>query len=343
MDFGPGTMGIVQFPAFSKYSISPKLFFLSPATIKNFDLILIHSLYSFPAFAGGTLARLYHKPYLIIPHGALEPVLRAKNRIIKDIYHFIYANKMLSKADSIIFNHEYDRKESNIDNLKARSVIIPLGFNNIAFIGQKKKGEFRRKFLSGYQGPLVLFLGRLNLKKGVDLLIDAFAKVMIKNQDCLLVLVGNADPSSYQEQVKTWIHNNKLEDNVILTGPLYGEDKINAYSDADIFVMPSLSENFGYTLFEAMASRIPVIVSDTVSYSQEVSNSKAGIVIRRNSEDFALAILQLLSNKDMRISMGENGRRLTQNYSWDAFGKKFDRLARAILSHNPLPDDLDPK
>jgi glycosyltransferase involved in cell wall biosynthesis len=156
-------------------------------------------------------------------------------------------------------------------------------------------------------------------------------------------MVGNADPASYQDQIKKWILINKLDDKVILTGPLYNEDKINAYSDADIFVMPSLSENFGYTLFEAMASRIPVIVSESVSYSQEVSNSKAGIVIRRNSEDLALAILQLIGNQEMRTIMGENGYRLAQSYSWNTFGNRFDRLMRAIMSHDPLPGELNPK
>ena len=343
MDYGPGTFGIVQFPSFSKYSISPKLFCLSSNDIKSFDLIIIHSLYSFPVFVGATLALLYHKPYIIIPHGALEPILRIKSRTIKNIYHFIFADWMLSKADTIIFNHEYDRKESIFNALKAHSVIIPLGFDNTKYIEQQKKGEFRRKYLSGYQGPFVLFLGRLNFKKGLDLLIDAFEKVITKNPDCLLVMVGNADPASYQDQIKKWILINKLDDKVILTGPLYNEDKINAYSDADIFVMPSLSENFGYTLFEAMASRIPVIVSESVSYSQEVSNSKAGIVIRRNSEDLALAILQLIGNQEMRTIMGENGYRLAQSYSWNTFGNRFDRLLRAIMSHDPLPGELNPQ
>ena len=121
-------------------------------------------------------------------------------------------------------------------------------------------------------------------------------------------------------------------DRTIFTGMLTGKDKLAALSSADIFVLPSYSEGFSIAVLEAMAARLPVVISEGCNFP-EVSEHDAGFVVEANEKPVAEAISALLSNSDLRARMGENGRKLvSERYTWQAAASKIADLYRTLVA-----------
>jgi glycosyltransferase involved in cell wall biosynthesis len=331
---------VKSFPAFSKWSFSPAMINQTASYARRADIVLLQSLYSFPVLLGYLLSQRYRKPYCLWPHGALAPFLWHKSVSRKRIYEKLVARHILNQAAAIVFSSEGEREEVQFLRLKAPSVIIPHGFDTRPYEHLPERGAFRADFLQGHTGPVVLFLSRLNIKKGLDVLVRSFAQLIKRVPDARLAIVGNSDPISFQQRIQTWLREYGVTKSAVLTGPLYGLAKLQAFADADIFVLPSYEENFGSVIFEAMASRIPVVISDTLNYASEVEGYEAGLVVRRDSQEFALASLKLLTDAALRQRMGRNGLQLARAYSWETCGEKIERRIQCILEGKSLPADL---
>jgi glycosyltransferase involved in cell wall biosynthesis len=186
----------------------------------------------------------------------------------------------------------------------------------------------------------VVFLGRLNAKKGIDLLVRAMALLTGQNREIHLALAGPPDPPLFERQVRSWIAANHLETKITLTGAAGPNEKRLLLADADVFVMPSHAENFGFGVFEAMASRVPVVVSNSLNYANEIATCEAGFSVERSPEALAQAIGSLLENRELCGKMGANGVQMARRYSWEEAGAKIERVVQSILRRQPLPADL---
>ena len=115
---------------------------------------------------------------------------------------------------------------------------------------------------------------------------EAMAYVSTKVPNVRLAIVGGGDPPNFIDQVRICLKYFGIADRAVLTGPLIGRKKLEAFADADIFVLPSHAENFAFAMFEAMASRIPVVISSTLNFAHEVERYSAGLVVKRDSSSF---------------------------------------------------------
>ena len=337
---GAGVFDIVTFPAYGRWAFAPAMLWALRRHVADADFISLHSLYSFPIFVGYLLARIYHKPYGLWPHGVLAPFQRCVSAGKKRIYDWIIARRILNEASVLFYSATGERDEARPLRLEPPSVIIPHGINVKEYLQLPPRGDFRTKFLLGYQGPLVLFLSRLNAKKGLDILAQAFAIVLEKMPEVRLAIVGGADPPEFESRVKSWLRECGINGQAIMPGFLKNQEKLQAFADADVFVFPSEAENFGFAMFEAMASRIPVVVSDKLDYAAEVRRYEAGLVARRDPQEFGKAMVRLLGDPDLRKHMGENGLKLAQLYSWENCGEKIERVIQCVLKGKSLPTDL---
>jgi glycosyltransferase involved in cell wall biosynthesis len=286
------------------------------------------------------LARLYRKPYGLWPHGVLLPVQRRISVGRKKIYDWLIARRILNQASVLLFASLGEREEAYGLGLIPPSVVIPHGFDAREFERLPARGRFRAKYLKNHSGPLVLYLSRLNAKKGLDILVKAFALVINQMPNARLAIAGSGDPHSFESDVKGWLHEHNVENCTVMPGLLLGEERLQAFADADVFVFPSQAENFGFAMFEAMASRVSVVVSDTLDYAAEVQRYKAGLAVRRDPREFATAIIKLLGDADLRQRMGKNGLQLAQAYSWETCGEKIERTIKCVLNGQPLPVEL---
>ncbi len=273
----------------------------------------ITAIWNFPVSAGAYLSRKFKIPYIISPIGTLDPnVIKIKSYFIKKFYYNLISKRDIKGASTIHYTTEYEReKTQEYWGIKNQGFIIPRGieihkfeksderiFNKIPFLRNKK---------------YVLFLSRINWKKGLDILIPAFYEILKDFKDIYLVITG-PDNEGYGEKVKKWVNDYGIDKNVIFTGPLYGEEKILILKNAEIFVLPSYSENFGMAVVEAMASGVPVLISDKVGIYKEVEKYNAGIITQTKMESVCKGIKILLENKDLRSQISESAKKLVKDH-----------------------------
>jgi len=181
---------------------------------------------------------------------------------------------------------------------------------------------------------VVLFLSRLDPKKGLDLLLPAFARVRAHHPEAVLVIAGDGDPA-FVDDLKQQAHQLGLDSGVIWAGFLQGEKKRAAFADADIFVLPSYSENFGVAVVEAMGAGLPVIVSDQIGIHCEVARANAGLVVECAVESLESALTAALGDAPLRAKMGANAATLAKQFSPEIVAQQLnDAYARIRGNHD---------
>jgi glycosyltransferase involved in cell wall biosynthesis len=323
--------GSVQYaPLLVSYSVAKWL----RRHIGEFDIVNIHGLYRFPNTLATYLARRRGVPYILVPHGSLDPYLYARsttNRLrLKRMYERAFVIPNLQKADALQYTAEEERERTSFLNLKAPSFVIPNGLGWEPYRNLPARGLLRERLGIG-DAPVVLFLGRLHVKKGFDLLIPAFDEVRKRIGNAQLVIVG-PENDDHGQDVRAWVTERNLDSAVHFVGPLVGDDVVKAYVDADVFALPSYTENFGMTVVEAMACGLPVVISDQVNIHHEITAATAGLVTQCDVGQVADALHSLLLDVDLRRTMGDNGRRLVQErYAWPAIVDALTKEYEAVI------------
>jgi len=292
-------------------------FFRALPQLKDADLVHIHMLYRFPQAAAGWFCRRHGIPYCVQPHGALEPILfhKRERRIAKRLYETAVEKRNLGRANGLIYTAQGEKDAVDFLHLASPAFIVPLGLHLSQF--DREAGGFRAG--RGLQTrELIVWMGRLVPVKGLDVLIAAFAALARERPQAVLVLVG-PDTENYAATLHGLIVELGLApDRVIFTGMLQGPDKLAVLNEADLFVLPSLTENFALAALEAMAMGCPVIVSTGVKIAPEITAAGAGLVVAPEAGELRAAMRRLLDDGQARADMGQGARRLALRYDWPA-------------------------
>jgi glycosyltransferase involved in cell wall biosynthesis len=288
-------------------------------SIKRFDIVHIHGLYRFPVTYAAWQARRARVPYLIRPHGSLDPFLCKQSRynlFLKRVYERLFDIPNLNHAAAIHYTAQKEAQLTTFLGLRAKPVVVPNGIDWGSYKELPLRGAFRGSLGLSAQTPLVLFLGRINFKKGLDLLVPAFSRVVEQYPGARLAIVG-PDNEGYGRKVRQWCEEYGIMNKVFFVDYLGPEEVKQAYVDGEVFVLPSYTENFGMTVVEAMACGCPVVISDQVNIWREVQQEKAGLVVQLDPSKIASVICRVLSDKDAAGEMGRRGRvAARRRYSW---------------------------
>ena len=280
--------------------------------INNFDVVHIISLWNYPTTIAAHYCQKHNKPYIISPRGIFYPYTMAKKAWKKWLYYNLFIKNNLRSANSVHYTTKDEARQCHAFlRLKNRHIVIPNGIDMREFAVLPPKDELAELFPVLRNKKVILFLGRINWKKGLDILIKAFARISRENKDTHLLIVGN-DEGDYRKKVEGWIRECGIPDKVTFTGELSGVDRLRAYSGSDIFVLPSYSENFGMTVVEAMACGLPIVISDKVGVYEEVREGKAGIVVKTDTDSVYRGIAELLGNASAMKTCAENGKKLAK-------------------------------
>ena len=281
--------------------------------VTKFDIVHIHYVFLYPTFIAAYWCRKFKVPYILNPFGALDPdMIKLKGCIKKMFYIKLFEQKNIKNA-SVIHVHSALEKERFLSmGFRVPIVVIPPGISLLEIEDQTRRKKLEKQYPRLKNKRVILFLSRIHFKKGLDLLGMAFKKVIEKKKDVCLVIAGSGE-KDYVRKVKHFYKKLNITKNVIFTNMLLGKDKLSAFYDSDIFILPSYGENFGLAVLEAMACKLPVVITNRVGLYPDIEEYKAGIVTGCDQEEIAQAILDLLDKKDLRKSMGENGRRLVEN------------------------------
>lgn len=289
--------------------------------VSRYDIVHVHGLYRFPSTYAARQARRQGVPYVITPHGALDPYLYVRSSSgklrFKRLYERWFDLPNLHAAGAIHYTAEDERERAAFLKLRAPSFVVPNGLDWDRYRELPARGALRARWGLG-EAPLVLFLGRLHFKKGLDLLIPAFDALRQRVPGVQMVIAG-PENDDYGQRVRGWVRERGLDAAVHFVGPLHGADVPQAYVDADVFALPSYTENFGMTVIEALACSVPVVISDQVNIHAEVSGAGAGLVTRCEAGEVAQALETLLVDADRRRAMGEAGRQMVKaRFTWPA-------------------------
>ena len=301
--------------------------------ISEQDVVHIHSLYFFPSTVAAHHCRRAGVPYLVRPHGTLDPYHFRHHRGRKWIYERLIEWRNLNRAAAIHFTTLEERELTRPLGLTAPGVVVAPGVHPERYVGDDRAGRaFREEWAEVGDRRIVLFFGRLTAKKGLDVLAQAFGRLARQRSDVHLVVAG-PDNDGYGQVVRRWLEAEGVLDRSTFTGMLLGSRKLAALRAADVFALPSHTENFGVAVVEAMACGLPVVISDQVNIWQEVRSAGAGVVVSRDAGQVARALADLLDDQDVRAAMGRRARGLvTEKFSWASAGARMVEVYRAIVA-----------
>jgi glycosyltransferase involved in cell wall biosynthesis len=289
--------------------------------VSKFDLVHIHALFSYPTLPAAFWAMRRHVPYIVRPLGTLnEWGMRNRRPWLKTLSFRLLESRILKNAALVHYTSEQERAEAQLLQETPCSAVIP---NSIADAPDDTRvGRFLDHFPDLRGRRVVLFLSRFDEKKGLDLLLRAFAEVAKELPDSSLVLAGQGD-DRFVNWLKAEARSLRIDSKIVWPGFLREDEKFGAFADADVFVLPSYSENFGIAVAEAMAAGLPVIVSNQVAIHNDVAKAEAGLVVPCEAGPLARALLHLLNNPAARRSMGDNGKAFARsNYSEAAIARQ---------------------
>jgi glycosyltransferase involved in cell wall biosynthesis len=303
--------------------------------IKGVDLVHVHNLYLFHDLVSMRYCRIYGVPYLIQPHGTLDPFIYRRHRARKRFMEWGFQNRDIREAAAILFTTAEEQELAAPFTFGTPGVVVPLGINLDEFAVLPEPGSFRRRYPEIGDKQIILFFGRISFKKGLDILAKAFGAVAPRREDVHLVIAG-PDNEGWGAQVRTWFSKEGVLDRTTFTGMLLGADKLAVLRDASIFVLSSYSENFGLAVIEAMAAGLPVIISDKVNIWREVQEGEAGRVVPCESGALAERILELLDNPELAKQMGQQGRSLVQEqFQWPRIARRLAEVYGRIIDEHP--------
>ncbi|GAB4403105.1 MAG: glycosyltransferase [Anaerolineales bacterium] len=273
-------------------------------------------------------------PLVVQPHGAMPIIVNSF--FVKRMYDLLWGKRELARAQAFIALQESEREQILAHGIPpTRIAVIPNGLDSQTRPLNVQPGFFRRRYNIPDATKLILFLGRINRKKGLDLLIEAFAR--LKNLDAILVIAGPDD--GQLTEVKMLIARNNLHRRVILTGLLHGSDVLSAYRDADLFVLPCRTDTFPTTIMEACMMSVPMVVTEGVEIAPLLKN-RAAEVVPFDASMFAAAMQQVLSDTDLCEKYRAGCADLMHNvFSLTAAVDRLERLYRGLLA-GIAPADL---
>jgi glycosyltransferase involved in cell wall biosynthesis len=325
------------------YKFSPPLARALRYAVPSFDVAHIYSLYGFPTAAAAHYCRKYGVPYLVHPHGSLDPFLRKHHALRKALYSRCFLPAIIGGAAAVMFNSAEELKVSreapelaHLDDPAGNgpsSVIVDVGVEQMFFDGSTAavRHELREKYPEWQRRRLVTYFGRLNFKKGLDILVAAFCAVAREQKDIHLVLAG-PDGDGYSEKIRGWLHAAGMLERATFTGNLAGQERVALLQESEVMMLTSYTENFGQAVAEAMAAGVAVIISDRVNIWPEVAQAQAGLVVPCDAAAAATALRKMLCDSVRAQEMGQRGRQLAAaRFTWSAVGRQILRVYAQML------------
>ncbi len=329
-----GGVKIFYFPMrrMFNYKLSIPLARALKEKLESFDIVHIHSLFQFPTTIASYYCRVYNKPYIITPHGHLDPFNFRKKPWLKNIYLNLCDLRNINSARVIHFTSEWERRSAINKFSKVPSVVIPIGINLEDYRKLPEPGAFRDKYPLLKDKKIILFFGRIHPKKGLDILAKAFIALSKERDDVYLVIAG-PDSENYSSKIKAWLEREGVLARTVFTGMLSGDDKLALFKDSDVFVLSSYTENFALAVVEAMAIGLPVVISNKVNIAPEIKEARAGLVIDPDPGQLFAALKKILQYGRLKEELVNNAKGLVESrFIWEKNVRVLVDLYRSITN-----------
>jgi glycosyltransferase involved in cell wall biosynthesis len=305
---------------------SPQMKKALAQAVPGFDVVHLHAVYLWPLWTAARIAERSGIPYIVSPRGMLvRDLVRKKSALPKWAWIKFIERHTLASAKAV---HVTTRKE--LDEIRQFDFDLPPALVIPNGVEGPGTGLSDGRVIRGNGQEYALFLGRINWKKGLDRLIQAWGHV----PKLRLVIAGN-DEESYQKEMEQLTESVGVANRIQFVGMVEGDAKWDLLRHAEFFVLPSYSENFGVAVLEAMLMACPVVVTPEVGLADAVAESGAGLVTAGDPVSLAATIGELLSNTERRREMGIRGRRVAStSYCWEDLARQMvSGYERIVAEH----------
>jgi glycosyltransferase involved in cell wall biosynthesis len=308
----------------------------------RFDAFVINGLWQYHSYAAWQVLRRAARPYVAFPHGMLGPYFKRRypmKHLKKAVYWPWAEYRVLRDASAVLFTCEQERLHARktFSPYRVRDKVVTLGTLGPERDVQEFQSSFFEKFPELQGKKLATFVGRIHPVKGCDTLLRAFAATLHADETWRLVMVG-PDSVSWQSELQELARSLGIQQKVIWLGTQMGKDKWSVIGSSDVLVLPSHHENFSFVVVEAMACRVPVLISDQVNIWREVEQHGAGMVESDSLEGTKNLFRRWASLPEgERETMRGNAKRCFENkFALRIAGDKFIEVLRAIEERAPM-------
>jgi glycosyltransferase involved in cell wall biosynthesis len=269
-------------PGRGTYAYSPRAVPWLRDNVSRFDLVLVNGVWNYNTLATHRALAGTDIPWAIFTHGMMDPYFKRQfplKHIKKSVYWHTRLSRVFRDATALLFTTEEERllARQSFSRYRVREMVVPYGtFGPTLDLAQARE-EFLAKFPAQRGRRLAICLSRIHPKKATDILIQAFAATLAKDQDWHLVIAG-PDQVGWQRDLEALANTLSITGRITFTGKLEGALKWGAFAASELFVLPSHQENFGIVVAEALACGLPVVLSDKINIWREVLRHQAGLV-----------------------------------------------------------------
>lgn len=297
------------------------------AVLPDVDVLHVHEFRTVENLLASPTAQSLNKPIVLSPHGTLA--LGAGRSRLKAGWDRLFSRRMARRVDHVIALTEIELDDAKTfwqalgqPQLPTFSV-IPNGIHLRHFADLPDDADFRRRYDLG-EMPTVLFMGRLQRRKGLDVLIQAFQQANVEHSRLLIAGPDEGMMKAIQALAAG-------DERIAVAGYLSGEERRRALAAGDVFALPAVGEGLSMAALEAMAAEMPVILSPGCNMN-EVEAAGAGYVAAASADAFAVKLRLLLADSDRRARMGKAARQLiAQKYTWDTIAIQLESVYGGLL------------
>lgn len=314
------------------YTISLPLQRWLTQSVRNYDLIHIHGLFSHANTAAARAARHAGVPYIIRPYGVLNRYGVTQRRPwLKKLSLRWIEGPLLRGAAAVHFTHQEEANQASLHGIPLRSVIIPIGLEPIDLPLPEDQSP-----------PTILYLSRLNPVKNLESLLHAWSQLASRFPEWRLLIAGDGSPD-YAAQLESLAASLHLGNQVEWLAHVGGSQKAQLLANASIFVLPSFSENFGIAAAEALLAGKACILTPGVAIASDAATRKAAIIAGPDENSLASALESLITQPDLRKNLSEQAHLYANdNLSTKRMAAQLIALYQQILNNSQSAGKITP-
>lgn len=310
-------------PSFSKKEIAKYL------ADEKFELIQIQSMWDLPYHKVMVEARRLGVPYIVTPRGMLEPWSLSQKKWKKKLAWWLYQRHDVQKSACVFTTAKMEAEHVRKLGITTCKAVIPNGIETDAYPCKTSFEGVKKQ---------VLFLGRIHVKKGIELLFEAWKRLHSDYADWQLLVVGNGD-AKYIHRLENRVESLGLKDSIKILPPVFGEAKIKVYQESALFCLPSFSENFGMVIAEAMSCGTPVITTTNCPW-EILNETNTGWCIDLSVDNLECALREALTMSAAKLyNMGQRARKpIYDNFDYRSVARKTLYLYEWLLNGGEKPE-----
>lgn len=322
----------------AKLGFSQAMLSAARSDARDFHVVHQHGIWTACSHVSNTIRRIHRIPTVISPHGSLQEWALKRSLWKKRFALLVYERENLRRAACLHATAEAEVTAFRDYGLSNPIALISNGVSEFWLKSQGDGHNFRMQHGISFNRRLLLYMSRITPKKGLPILLEAINRIRNDFSDWLLIIAG-ADEFGHLQKIKSLVTNLNLQDLVLFTGPLFDQEKRDAFAASDAFVLPSYSEGAPMVVLDALATGVPVITTQGTPW-QDLIIWRCGWWVEPSTNGIMQALQEMLKlSRDQLRLMGLDGQNLVKSqYLWKMQGLKALALYAWLLGTNGKPD-----